>query len=71
MPNTASFTCRACAWRLARRLEPHEPVLIVIVNRTCLSKLEKGTSHPGMEITATLATALEVEPIALLRMPLG
>ena len=39
------------------------------VNRTYLSKLEKGASYPGLEIIAKLATVLEVEPVELLRLP--
>jgi transcriptional regulator with XRE-family HTH domain len=39
------------------------------VNRTYLSKLEKGVSFPGLEIIAKLADALEVEPAELLMMP--
>jgi DNA-binding XRE family transcriptional regulator len=31
------------------------------VNRTYVSKLEKGISYPGLEIIAKLATVLEVE----------
>jgi transcriptional regulator with XRE-family HTH domain len=41
------------------------------VNRTYLSKLEKGASYRGLEIIAKLATVLEVEPAELLRMPLS
>jgi len=36
------------------------------VNRTYVSKLEKGTSYPGLEIIAKLATGLEVEPAELI-----
>jgi transcriptional regulator with XRE-family HTH domain len=39
------------------------------VNRTYVSKLEKGASYPDLEIIAKLATALEVEPADLLRFP--
>ena len=39
------------------------------VNRTYLSKLEKGASYPGLEIIAKLATILECEPAELLRVP--
>jgi transcriptional regulator with XRE-family HTH domain len=38
------------------------------VNRTYLSKLEKGTSYAGLEIIAKLATVLEVEPAELIRL---
>ena len=41
------------------------------VNRTYLSKLEKGASYPGLEIIAKFAALLEVEPAELLRIPLG
>jgi len=40
------------------------------VNRTYMSKLEKGVSYPGLEIIAKLANALGVEPAELLRMPI-
>jgi transcriptional regulator with XRE-family HTH domain len=39
------------------------------VNRTYLSKLEKGVSYPGLEIIAKLADALGVEPAELLMLP--
>jgi transcriptional regulator with XRE-family HTH domain len=39
------------------------------VNRTYLSKLEKGVSYPGLEIIAKLAHALGVEPAELLMRP--
>jgi transcriptional regulator with XRE-family HTH domain len=39
------------------------------VNRTYMSKLEKGASYPGLEIIAKLATVLGVEPAELLRLP--
>ena len=41
------------------------------VNRTYLSKLEKGASYPGLEIIAKISTVLEVEPAELLRVPPG
>ena len=39
------------------------------VNRTYLSKLEKGASYAGLEIIGKLAKVLEVEPAELLRFP--
>jgi transcriptional regulator with XRE-family HTH domain len=39
------------------------------VNRTYMSKLEKGGSYPGLEIIGKLAVALEVEPAEFLRVP--
>ena len=40
-----------------------------VINRSYMSKLEKGASYPGLEIIAKLATVLEVEPAELLRTP--
>ena len=37
------------------------------VNRTYVSKLEKGASYPGLEIIGKLAVVLGVEPAELLR----
>ena len=39
------------------------------VNRTYMSKLEKGGSYPGLEIIGKLADVLEVEPAELLKLP--
>jgi transcriptional regulator with XRE-family HTH domain len=39
------------------------------VNRTYMSKLEKGGSYPGLEIIGKLAVVLEVEPAELLKLP--
>ena len=36
------------------------------INRSYMSKLEKGASYPGLEIIARLSTVLEVEPAELL-----
>jgi transcriptional regulator with XRE-family HTH domain len=41
------------------------------INRSYMSKLEKGASYPGLEIIAKLAAVLEVEPAELLRAPTG
>ena len=38
------------------------------INRTYLSKLEKGASYPGLEIIAKLATVLVVELAEFLRL---
>ena len=38
------------------------------INRSYMSKLEKGASYPGLEIIAKLATVLEVAPAELLRI---
>jgi len=39
------------------------------VNRTYLSKLDKGASYPGLEIIAKPAILLDVGPSELLRLP--
>jgi len=39
------------------------------VNRSYLSRLEKGASSVGLEIIVKLATVLKVEPAELLRLP--
>ncbi len=39
------------------------------INRTYISKLEKGISYPGLEIIGKLATVLGVEPAVLLKLP--
>jgi transcriptional regulator with XRE-family HTH domain len=39
------------------------------VNRTYVSKLEKGASYAGLEIIGKLAAVLEVEPADLLKLP--
>jgi transcriptional regulator with XRE-family HTH domain len=38
------------------------------VNRSYMSRLEKGASYPGLEIIAKLATVLEAEPAELIKM---
>jgi adenylate cyclase len=47
-PTTESCSCRACAWRWARRNEPRPSTSLhpADINRTYLSKLEKGASYP-------------------------
>ena len=39
------------------------------VNRSYMSKLEKGGSYVGLEIIGKLAAVLQVEPAELLRLP--
>jgi len=39
------------------------------VNRSYVSKLEKGASYPGLEILAKLANVLGVEAADLLKAP--
>jgi len=39
------------------------------INRTYISKLEKGVSYVGLEIIGKLAEVLEIEPATLLQLP--
>ncbi|MDE1939142.1 MAG: helix-turn-helix transcriptional regulator [Alphaproteobacteria bacterium] len=39
------------------------------VNRTYISKLEKGVSYAGLEIIGKFAAVLVVEPAELLKLP--
>ena len=41
------------------------------VNRTYISKLEKGGSFAGLEIIGKFAAVLQVEPAELLKLPVG
>ena len=41
------------------------------VNRTYISKLEKGVSYAGLEIIGKLATVLKIAPVELLMLPVG
>ena len=39
------------------------------INRSYLSKLERGASYAGLEIIGKLAAVLDVEPVELLKLP--
>jgi transcriptional regulator with XRE-family HTH domain len=55
--------------RHARGLSQEALAYEADVNRTYMSKLEKGGSYPGLEIIGKLAAVLEVEPAELLKLP--
>jgi len=55
--------------RHAKGLSQEELAYEADVNRTYMSKLEKGGSYPGLEIIGKLAAVLEVEPAELLKFP--
>jgi transcriptional regulator with XRE-family HTH domain len=65
----ALLAIRGSEWLHAKRISQEDLAYEADVNRTYLSKLEKGVSYPGLEIIAKLADALEVEPAELLMMP--
>jgi transcriptional regulator with XRE-family HTH domain len=64
-----AFAANLRRLRHAKGISQEELAYAAGVNRTYLSKLEKGASYPGLEIIAKLATVLEVEPAELLRVP--
>jgi len=55
--------------RHAKGLSQEELAYEADVNRTYMSRLEKGGSYPGLEIIGKLAAVLGVEPAELLRLP--
>ena len=55
--------------RHERQLSQEDLVYSANVNRTYLSRLEKGVSYAGLEIIGKLADVLEVEPADLLKLP--
>jgi len=56
--------------RHAKGLSQEDLAYEADVNRTYMSKLEKGGSYVGLEIIGKLAAVLGVEPAELLRLPL-
>jgi transcriptional regulator with XRE-family HTH domain len=55
--------------RNARGLSQEELAHQADVNRTYMSKIEKGGTWVGLEIIDKLSTVLEVEPAELLKLP--
>jgi transcriptional regulator with XRE-family HTH domain len=55
--------------RHAKGLSQEDLAFTAEVNRTYLSKLEKGVSYPGLEIIGKLSAVLDVEPAELLKLP--
>jgi transcriptional regulator with XRE-family HTH domain len=55
--------------RRARGLSQEALAYEAGVNRTYMSKLEKGATYPGLELMGKLAAVLKVEPAELLRLP--
>ena len=64
-----AFAANLRRLRHARGISQEDLAYEADVNRTYLSKLEKGVSYPGLEIIAKLAEALGVEPAELLMRP--
>jgi transcriptional regulator with XRE-family HTH domain len=55
--------------RHAKGLSQEELAFEADVNRSYMSKLEKGASYPGLEIIGKLSAVLEIEPAELLKLP--
>lgn len=55
--------------RHAKGLSQETLAYEAVVNRTYMSKLEKGGSYVGLEIIGKLADVLEIEPAELLKLP--
>ena len=56
-----AFAANLRRLRHAKGISQEELAYAAGVNRTYLSKLEKGASYPGLEIIAKLARVLETE----------
>jgi transcriptional regulator with XRE-family HTH domain len=62
--------CHSCRrLRHAKGLSQEELAYEADVNRSYMSKLEKGGSYVGLEIIGKLAAVLEIEPAELLKLP--
>lgn len=55
--------------RLGHGLSQEELAFQADINRTYLSKLEKGASWPGLEVICKLAKVLKIEPYQLIQRP--
>jgi transcriptional regulator with XRE-family HTH domain len=55
--------------RHAKGLSQEDLAYEAEVNRSYLSKVEKGATYVGLEIIGKLAAVLEIEPAELLRLP--
>ena len=64
-----AFAANLRRFRHAKGVSQEDLAYEADVNRTYVSKLEKGVSYPGLEIIAKLANALGVEPAELLMLP--
>jgi transcriptional regulator with XRE-family HTH domain len=65
----AAFAANLRRLRHAKKLGQEELAYEAGINRTYISKLEKGVSYPGLEIIGKLAEVLGVEPAELIKLP--
>ena len=64
-----AFAANLRRLRHARGISQEDLAYSADVNRSYVSKLEKGASYPGLEIIAKLANVLGVEAADLLKVP--
>ena len=64
-----AFAANLRRFRHAKGISQEDLAYEADVNRTYVSKLEKGVSYPGLEIIAKLADALGIEPAEMLVLP--
>ena len=62
-----TFAANLRRLRHARGLSQEELAYEADVNRTYISKLEKGATYVGLEIIGKVAKVLQVEPVELLK----
>jgi len=55
--------------RHAKGLSQEDLAYEADVNRSYMSRLERGATYPGLEIIGKLAAVLKVEPAELLKLP--
>ena len=63
------FAANLLRFRRAKGLSQEALAYEADVNRTYISKLEKGSTYVGLEIIGRLATVLEVQPAEFLIPP--
>jgi transcriptional regulator with XRE-family HTH domain len=64
-----AFAANLRHYRHARGISQEELAYAADINRTYISKLEKGISQPGLEIIGKIAEVLGIEATALLKIP--
>lgn len=55
--------------RHKKGLSQEELAYAADINRTYVSKLEKGVSYAGLEIIGKISSVLDIEPADLLKLP--
>lgn len=63
------FAINLLRYRRAKGLSQEDLAHEADINRTYISKLEKGSTYVGLEIIGKLADVLEVDPAEFLRRP--